>query len=259
MIKISPLFSGSRGNCTLIQSGGVNVLLDAGFSCKSIVNALAERGLEPKDVTAIVITHEHADHVGALPLWSKSYPTPVYAPAAIADYVRQRVYFCEVREITGSFAIGRFSVDVFECSHDALGCCGYRFVDGDSSFASVTDTGCPTDKLVEFLAPCQAVMLESNHDVNMLVKGDYAYQLKRRILSDFGHLSNAQTAEVVQKLARSRVKTIILAHLSEKNNTKELAFNATVEALNACGLIEGKDVTVFVADQYVNEVQICVD
>ena len=259
MIKISPLFSGSRGNCTLIQSGGVNVLLDAGFSCKSIVNALAERGLEPKDVSAIVVTHEHTDHISALPLWSKSYPTPVYAPAAIADYVRQRVYFCEVVEINGSFNVGHLSVDVFECSHDALGCCGYRFVDGDSAFASVTDTGCTTDKLVEFLSPCQAIMLESNHDVSMLVKGDYAYPLKQRILSDFGHLSNTQTAELVQKLTRSRVKTIILAHLSEKNNTKELAFNATVEALNVCGLTEGKDVKVFVADQYRNEVRICVD
>ena len=258
-IKISPLFSGSKGNCTLIQSGSVNILLDAGFSYKAILRALAERGLTQKDIAAIVVTHEHTDHIAALSLWGKNCSTDIYSPAPIADYLRQRVYFCEVHEVTGSFTIGHVSVDVYECSHDARACCGYRFSDGRGSFACVTDTGCASDALIEFLSPCKAVMLESNHDVNMLTKGEYSYVLKQRILSSYGHLSNAQTAEVVQKLARSCVKTIILAHLSEKNNTKELAFNATVEALSACGLTEGKDVTVYVADQYRNEVTICVD
>ena len=258
-ITVSPLFSGSKGNCTLIQSGNVNILLDAGYSYKSILRALSERGLTPKDITAIVVTHEHTDHIAALPLWGKSCSTDIYAPAPIADYLRQRVYFSEVHEITGSFAIGDVTVDVYECSHDARSCCGYRFSNGASSFACVTDTGGYTDQLIDFLSPCSAIMLESNHDVNMLIKGEYSYVLKQRILSSFGHLSNAQAAEVVQKLAHSRVKTIILAHLSEKNNTKELAFNAAVEALSACGLVEGKDVTVYVADQYKNEVKLCVD
>ena len=258
-VTVSPLFSGSKGNCTLIQSGSVNILLDAGFSYKHILRALAERGLTQKDVSAIVITHEHTDHIAALPLWGKSCPTPIYAPAPIADYLRQRVYFCEVYEIEGSFQIGDVTVDVYECSHDARSCCGYRFSCVGSCFASVTDTGCFDDALIDFLSPCSAIMLESNHDVNMLLKGEYSYVLKQRITSPYGHLSNAQAAEVVQKLAFSRVKTVILAHLSEKNNTKELAFNATVQALAACGKVEGKDVNVFVADQYRNEVTICVD
>ena len=258
-LVVVPLFSGSKGNCTLIQSDSVNILLDAGFHYKSILRALSDKGLTQKDIDAIIITHEHTDHIGALPYWGKSCSTPIYAPQAIADYLRQRVYFCEVIEIEGSFAVGDVKVDVYECSHDARSCCGYRFSNGGGQFACVTDTGCFGDDLIEFLAPCKAVMLESNHDVNMLVKGEYSYVLKQRILSNYGHLSNAQAAEVVQKLANSRVKTIILAHLSEKNNTKELAFNATVEALSACGLVEGRDVTVYVADQYKNEVTICVD
>ena len=258
-IKVYPLFSGSRGNCTLIQSGGVNILLDAGFSYKAILRALAEHGLTQKDVDAIVISHEHSDHISALPYWGKACSTPIYAPAPIADYLRQRVYFCEVIAIDGSFNIGDVKVDVYECSHDARGCCGYRFSDGYGYFACVTDTGCFDDRLIEFLSPCKAIMLESNHDVNMLTKGAYPYPLKQRILSPYGHLSNAQTAEIVCKLANTCVKTIILAHLSENNNTKELAFNATVEALCSCGLVEGRDVTVYVADQYKNEVSICVD
>ena len=259
MLKISPLFSGSKGNCTLVQSESVNILLDAGFNYKSILRALSDRGLAQKDVDAIIVTHEHGDHINALPYWGKSCPTPIYAPAQIADYLRQRVYFSEVREVTGSFNIGDVAVDVYECSHDARCCCGYRFSSGGGLFACVTDTGCFGDELIGFLAPCKAVMLESNHDVNMLVKGEYSYILKQRILSSYGHLSNAQAAEVVQKLAHSSVKTVILAHLSEKNNTKELAFNAAVEALCSCGLTEGRDVTVYVADQYKNEVTLCVD
>ena len=259
MLKVSPLFSGSKGNCTLIQSDSVNILLDAGFQYKSILRALNNRGLTQKDISAIIVTHEHADHVAALPYWGKSCVTPVYAPAPIADLLRQRAYFCEVHEISGSFDVGDVTVDVFECSHDAQSCCGYRFKNGGALFACVTDTGCCTDALIDFLSPCKAIMLESNHDENMLMQGPYPYTLKRRIASDYGHLSNAQAAEVVQKLAHSCVKTIILAHLSEKNNTKELAFNATVEAISACGLVEGKDVTVYVADQYENEVTVCAD
>lgn len=234
-------------------------MLDVGFSYKSILNALKKRGLAPQDIAAIIITHEHSDHVAALASWGKYCATPIYAPAPIADYLQQRACFCQVTPVDKSFCVGHVRVDVYECSHDARACCGYRFSNGSAMFASVTDTGCYTDELIDFLSPCSAIMLESNHDEKMLTDGAYPPILKRRILSNFGHLSNAQTAEVVQKLHGSRVKTIILAHLSENNNTKELAFNATVKALNVCGLTEGKDVTVYVADQYENEVTVCVD
>lgn len=259
MLKISPLFSGSKGNCTLIQSNNTNILLDAGGSYRAITRALEGRGLMPRDISAIVITHEHTDHVSALPMWTKHAPTPIYAPEQIADYLRQRVYFSEVFEICDSFVIGNVAVDVYECSHDAQCCFGYRFSNDASHFACVTDTGCVTDALIEFLAPCMTVMVESNHDVDMLMKGEYSYPLKRRILSAFGHLSNAQACEILSKLVGSCVKNVILAHLSEKNNTRELAFNAVVNMYSANGITEGKDVNVYVAEQYKNEVTICID
>ena len=258
MLKISPLFSGSRGNCTLIQSDNVNILLDAGFGFRAITKALSRHGLTVHDVDAIVITHEHVDHVGALPTWIKHAPTPIYAPAPVAAYLSRRICF-EVSEISGSFTLGNVTVDVYECSHDARCCFGYRFVSGNSHFACVTDTGCVTDKLIEFLSPCATVMLESNHDADMLIRGEYPYPLKQRILSDFGHLSNAQCCEVLCKIAHTGVKNVILAHLSEKNNTKELAFQAAVNTYAANGVTEGKDVNVYVADQYENEVTICID
>lgn len=256
MIKVSPLFSGSRGNCTLIQTEQTNILLDAGFPYKSIVAALESRGLSQQDVDAIVITHEHADHIAALPYWTKNYATAVYAPKEIADCIRQRVYLSEVIEIDGSFTVGDVSVDVYECSHDARCCFGYRFCHDGSYFGSVTDTGCATDELIDFLSPCKTVMLESNHDVNMLQKGAYPYPLKQRILSNFGHLSNEQAADVIKRLVGAKAKNIILAHLSENNNTKEIAFNTAVKAVSQLGVTEGKDVNIYVALQYANEITI---
>ena len=229
------------------------------MGCKAITQALQAHALAPRDVDAIVITHEHIDHVAALPIWCKSTPTTVYAPQAICSYLRQKVVLSEVVEITSSFTVGDVCVDYYECSHDARACFGYKFSVGNASFASVTDTGIVTDKLVEFLSPCQAVMVESNHDVDMLVSGPYSYVLKQRILSNYGHLSNAQCGEILCKIAPKGVKNIILAHLSETNNTKELAFNAAVNAFASCGITEGKQVNVFVADQHHNEVTICLD
>lgn len=255
MIKFTPLFSGSKGNCSLIRSDGVNVLLDIGFGYKAIVKRLEELNISPKDIDAVVITHEHTDHVSALPMWTKYWPsTKIFAPKGIADLICQRSYSPDVTAIDGEFEIKNLRVTPYCCSHDAVCCYGYKFCDGQSSFASITDTGFVDQCAVDFLSDCKIIQIESNHDVNMLMKGDYSYPLKRRILSDFGHLSNEQTAEFLQKLIGTSVKIVVLAHLSEKNNTKELAFSQTVSRYALSGIVEGRDVTVYCADQYRNEV-----
>ena len=259
MLKISPLFSGSKGNCTLIQSDNANILLDVGYHYRAIVRALENHSLTVKDIDAIIITHEHSDHINALPMWTRNTPTPIYAPQLLVDYIQQRAYCSEVRAIAGSFTICDVGIDIYECSHDARCCYGYRFTNGAQSFACVTDTGSVTDALVDFLTPCSAIMLESNHDADMLMKGEYSYLLKRRISSDYGHLSNAQAAEILFKLLGNNIKTVILAHLSEKNNTHELAFCSTVNMYATNGLTEGKDVNVYVANQYGNDITICID
>lgn len=257
MIKISPLFSGSRGNCSLIQADGVNLLLDAGYNYKQIVARLAEFDVTLADIDGIVITHEHSDHISALPYLTRGASTQVYAPKEICTYVSQRTYCSDVKGIEGRFEINGVQIEVYRCSHDAQACLGYRFTSGGESVASVTDTGCADDLLTDFLSPCKAILLESNHDVDMLKNGSYPYMLKQRILSDFGHLSNAQTAQVIARLRGSNVKHIALAHLSEQNNTKEIAFNSAVKALSDAGLVEGRDVKIFVADQYANRITLC--
>lgn len=249
MISITPLFSGSKGNCSLVRSDNTNILLDIGYGYKSTVDALRQLGVSPADISAIVVTHEHSDHIGGLPLWTRHFPTKVYAPRQIVDLVCQRSYCSEVNEATESFIVNDITVQHYVCSHDACGCFGYKFTCDNQSVASVTDTGCVSDLLVDFLSDCDTVQLESNHDVDMLKKGDYPYRLKVRIASDYGHLSNDQAAQVIKRLVGSKVKNVILAHLSENNNTAEMAFSSAVDALSSCGVMEGRDIFVYVAKQ----------
>ncbi len=248
-MKLTPLFSGSKGNCSLIQSNNTNILLDVGYSYKKILTALQQKNLRPKDIHAIVITHEHDDHVSALPMWTKHTPTKVFAPKQIADYIACRSYCSQVEGVQDSFVVGDVNVDVYQCSHDSQACCGYRFCDGDQSIASITDTGCYDKSTVEFLSNCKIVQLECNHDVKMVQNGCYPYPLKRRILSPYGHLSNDQCADILQQLIGTKVKKVVLAHLSQNNNTKELAFATVMQMYAKNNVVEGKDVQLFVADQ----------
>lgn len=257
MLKVIPLFSGSSGNCTLVQSEQCNLLLDVGYTFSKIVNALKIRNLELQDIDAIIITHEHDDHVHALKQWSKRCPTTtIFAPQPIANVVGLQACFCQVQQIMDAFCVGDVTVETYNCSHDACCTFGYRFACNGHYVACVTDTGCVDDALVDFLSPCSTVMIESNYDEDMLRRGNYPYVLKKRILSTYGHLSNQQTAGLLTKIASGKVKNIILAHLSANNNTHELAFNNAVNALVSVGKTEGKDVFVYVADQYENNLVI---
>lgn len=241
----------------MVQVDGLNILLDAGYGYKQIVSKLWEFGIKPADVSAIVLTHEHSDHISALPYLTRGLQARVYAPKAICGIISQRTFCSDVLPVDGSFNIGDVLIDVYQCSHDAIDCVGYKFTYGSESVASVTDTGCTNDALVDFLSPCKGILLESNHDEDMLKNGPYTYILKRRISSDYGHLSNNQAAQVIARLKGSNVKQIVLSHLSEHNNTKEIAFSSAVTALNSVKLTEGKDVKIYVADQYSNRITIC--
>ena len=256
MIKIIPLFSGSKGNSTLIQTENTLLLLDVGYSYRATLEKFKALGISPKDVDAVVITHEHADHVCALPMWTKNFHTKVYAPQATVNYLMQRCFYSDIAAVEGPFDVKDIRADVFRCSHDARECLGYRFSDGKESVACVTDTGIATLRLVDFLAPCKSIMLESNHDSEMLQHGAYPYLLKWRIASELGHLSNRQASLVLEKLIGSNVRNVVLAHLSQQNNTKQLAMGCAVDMYSKHNVQVGKDVFVYVADQKENEVEI---
>ena len=255
MIKLTPLFSGSRGNCTLVQTPNTNILIDAGYGFRAIQARLAQSNLKVTDISAIVVTHEHSDHISALPQFAKYSPAVVYVPNAALNYIAEHCLCTNIQGVDGAFSLADVQIDIFRCSHDARACLGYRFTTGDDSVASVTDTGVVSDELVQFLSPCRTVVLESNHDVAMLNNGPYPIYLKRRILSDMGHLSNNQCAEILQKLAFKRVKNVILAHLSQQNNTAQLAMDTATRAL-ADKVTVGKDIALYVADQYQNGITV---
>ena len=256
MIKLTPLFSGSRGNCTLVQTPCANILIDAGFGFRATVSRLQQCGLTVQDISAIVITHEHSDHIAALPHFVKHSCAKVYVPVPALNHVAEHCLVSNVQGVDGAFQIADAQVEIYRCSHDARACFGYKFTANGDSVASVTDTGIATAELVEFLSSCRAIILESNHDVAMLKNGDYPYYLKRRILSDIGHLSNDQCAQILQKLARTNVQHVILGHLSQQNNRADLAFDCAAKAFAQKGLTVGKDIFLYVANQCQNEVTV---
>lgn len=227
------LASGSSGNCTLVRAGRTLLLLDAGISCRRITQSLRSLGLTLDDLTAVFITHEHADHVNGLATLTKKCAAPVYVTRGAA-----RVLTCPVTAFTAGETL-RFescAVRSFSTSHDAIDPVGYRIDAPDGSFGVLTDTGFVTDEAAQALAGVDALLLEANHDVQTLQYGTYPYFLKQRILGAQGHLSNDAAAEFALRAVRSGTRDILLAHLSSENNTPEMAEYAVARALQAAGL-----------------------
>lgn len=248
-MRFSPLYSGSSGNCSVITNGNTTLLIDAGMTGKAIEAALHQVNIEPSEIDAILVTHEHIDHVKAVGILSRRYNLPVYANEKTwraMDEMVGRIAFCNIRTfITGqNFYIGDMDITPLATSHDAAESVGYRFFYRGASLMYLTDTGCVTDCLRKASEGVNLLFLESNHDVGMLKCGSYPYPLKKRILSDRGHLSNAAAGELLAKLYPTGVKRTILAHLSGENNTEQLAYDTVREILRGDGI---SDESLFVA------------
>lgn len=233
--KICSLYSGSRGNCTYIYAGGASILVDAGKNAKTLCSSLDSIGISIDSIDAIFITHEHRDHVSALQVLSHKHNIPIYIllPSAEIFYGERdkQLFDCFMIQFDDDFSVKIKGLDVkaFSVPHDSRSAVGYRFTfkgsDGkDISIGYATDVGNVTDKVLAELLGCRAAVIESNHDTDMLRNGIYPQELKKRISSSKGHLSNADCALLVARLCESGAKEIMLAHLSEANNTPELAF-----------------------------------
>ncbi len=232
MITIGTLCSGSKGNCTLVKHRDTVILVDAGRSTKYIKDALASLGIAPEDIGAILLTHSHSDHTSALKVWCSRYGTPVHASGAVCDAVSAKCAVNLIRHpIVFEERIGDITVKSFPTDHDSLGSVGFRFETDEGSVGIATDLGSVTEAVRGGLCGCEAAVIESNHDVGMLLGGPYPPELKQRILSRFGHLSNESGAEFARFLADRGTKRLLLAHISEINNTPELAYRASVSAL----------------------------
>ncbi|MBR3383521.1 MAG: MBL fold metallo-hydrolase [Clostridia bacterium] len=250
-MKFSPLYSGSSGNCSLVSDGVTNILVDAGMTGKAIVSALNDVGADPAKLSAIVVTHEHSDHIKAVGIISRKYNVPVYANAGTWKAMAPLIGDVAMRNIrtfvTGqNFYIGDIDLTPFPISHDAAEPVGYTFFSKGARLVYMTDTGHVSPALRETASGADLLFLEANHDVDMLKNGPYPYQLKRRILSDRGHLSNDAAGELLTGLYSTGARRVILAHLSRENNTERIAYETVRARLSEDGIAE-KDFFVAVA------------
>ena len=221
MLELCTLASGSSGNSLLVTDGRTHVLVDAGISCRRICTGLKELGVEPTELAGVLITHEHSDHISGLTTLTKQLRLPVYASPGTGRQLCYRIAFLEelLRPVAPGegFSIGGLAIESFPTSHDAPGSCGFRF----DALGVLTDSGYVTEEAAGTLAGVSLLLLEANHDVDLLQNGPYPYYLKERILSDQGHLSNETAAAFAVAMARQGTEEFVLAHLSAENNTPE--------------------------------------
>jgi phosphoribosyl 1,2-cyclic phosphodiesterase len=233
-MKFALLGSGSEGNALVVQVGNTRVLLDCGFSLSETVARLARLGLQAEQLDGIVVTHEHGDHISGVARLSRKYNLPVWLTHG--TFRSQSAAFAElqVTEINPhlSFAIGEVRVQPYPVPHDAAEPVQYVFSDGERRLGVLTDVGCSTPHIEATLSGCHALVLECNHDAEMLRTGDYHYRLKQRVGGRYGHLNNQDAAALLGRLDNSKLQHIVAAHLSHKNNTRELAVSALRSVLN---------------------------
>ena len=250
-MKFQTLCSGSKGNCAILVSQQAKILIDIGMSLSALENALLDFGIRPEKIDAVFVTHEHSDHVCGLEAFSKKYDKQVFVHKKGFLTLAKKSYYAnhKITHFDGRFVFKDLTVDTFECSHDSVFCCGYRFDDGKNAIATITDLGVADSSVIDFVKGCDLVLLESNHDEEMLQKGDYPQVLKRRVSGLKGHLSNAQASRLAVEMQKVGVKRLLLGHLSQNNNSPELAFYETVQQLAKNNLREGIDIVVDVVTQ----------
>lgn len=232
-MRLCSIASGSSGNCIYVGSETTHLLVDIGISGRRTEGGLRELELTGSDVDGILVTHEHADHIQGLGVFARKYGIPIYATQGTIDAIKgcstlgkiAEELFCPVAE-DEKFSIKDLTIRPMRISHDAAQPVGYRISYGNKRVAICTDLGTYNDYTVECLKGMDALLLEANHDVNMLQVGPYPYYLKQRILGDRGHLSNENSGRLLCRILHDNLKAVLLGHLSRENNLPELAFES---------------------------------
>lgn len=243
-MRFSSLGSGSEGNALLVEVGTRNscpgtrqtlVLMDCGFGLQDTISRLARLGVSPEQLSGIVVTHEHSDHIGGVARLARKFNLPVWLThGTLRSQPKAFSEIAQLHEIDThrTFAIGDIEIIPYPVPHDAAEPVQFVFSDGARRLAVLTDTGCSTAHIEQTLNGCHALVLECNHDSDMLMKGDYPFSLKQRVGGRFGHLNNHEAAGILARLDVGNLQHLIAAHLSRKNNTPELAVRALCGALD---------------------------
>lgn len=241
-MNLYSIASGSSGNCVFVGNDHTNLLVDAGISGKRIENGLSEIAVNPKSLNGILVTHEHIDHVGGLGVVARRYKIPVYATAGTIKAIQMvksvgniPEELFQVIKPDQPFSIQDITINPFSISHDAADPVCYTFEAQGHKAGIATDLGTYDQYIVEQLKDSEILLLEANHDINMLQVGGYPYMLKRRILGDMGHLSNDNSGRLLCQLLHEKLKFIFLGHLSKENNYPDLAYETVRYELEKSG------------------------
>ena len=236
MFRFSSLYSGSSGNCSFIETDHAKVLVDAGCSVKKIDEALQKNNINISDIDAILVTHEHSDHIKSVGAISSKFHIPVYANQktwnAMPEQSKKILDECKKNfSLHNPFAIQDLQIEAFPIPHDAANPCGFNFFNHKKKMSIATDIGHISDELIEALSKSSFALIEANYDLNILRYSKYPFPLKQRISGPQGHLSNSESGVLISKLVRSGLQSVLLGHLSKENNFPELAYRTVVEEL----------------------------
>ena len=245
-MRIVSICSSSKANCTYIECGGKGFIVDIGCTYKALCSGLELAGRTVSDINAVFITHEHSDHIGGLAMLTKKLNVPVFASEGTLNMIVSKAKASENADLRLIDDIGNAPINAgaaaFHTPHDSAESTDYTFSDGENKIAVCTDLGHITDEVRSNLLGCRFVLLEANYDPEMLTRNlSYPYQLRQRIRSDRGHLSNGDCAAFSRELVKSGTVSLLLGHLSQNNNTPELALSSVETTLSAAGAVRGKD------------------
>ena len=251
LFTFTTLASGSAGNAALASCGDTHILLDAGISARRIAAGLGAMGLKPQQLAAILLTHEHSDHISGLQVLTKKTRVPIYATGPTCCQLCHKAAFPDdlirVQEAGAGIQIGALWVESFPTPHDAAGSVGYSIAGEDTRMVLCTDLGHVTQTVRRAVEGCDLLVCETNHDVDWVKSGPYPYYLKQRILGQRGHLSNEAGAELAAWAVQTGARSVILAHLSQTNNTPARAYEAAALRLRAMGCDPERDISLSVA------------
>lgn len=256
-MRMCSIASGSSGNCIYVGTDATHLLVDVGVSCKKTVEGLNQLGLTGKDIDGILITHEHADHVNGLGVLSRKFGIPIYSTAGTIEAIKKiknlgaidESLFHEIKA-DEKMILKDITVNPMKISHDAAQPVAYRFQYGNKRMAVVTDLGTYDEYTVECLKGMDALVMEANHDINMLQVGPYPYYLKQRILGNRGHLSNELSGKLLSRILHDHLQTVCLGHLSKENNLEELAYETVrLEITMGDTPYKSDDFNIFVANR----------
>jgi phosphoribosyl 1,2-cyclic phosphodiesterase len=235
-MRLTPLASGSSGNSFLVQTNGTSILVDAGLSGKQMTKRMEEVGTDPGSLRGILVSHEHSDHVKGVGVLSRRFKLPVFINRGTLRAVEKtlgKVHKLELFETGRIFQIDAFRIHPFSVPHDCADPVGFRISVGTEGIGIATDLGTGTALVTSLLTGLQLVVLESNHDPTMLRNGPYPWELKQRVRSRLGHLSNGESSQLLQRIVSDELQAVILAHMSETNNRPDLALDCARSSLRA--------------------------